>query len=128
MLVNDLDLAKQANKAKEFAHSPYYKFRVGAALLLKDGMVYNGCNLETGAGNTICAERVAMSKALSEGKTDFVAIAVASDQNHFISPCGLCRQFMMEFAPNLKVIMYDGNGTKAVTLKELLPYSFNISE
>lgn len=121
-----LELAKLANAAKEFAYSPYYKFRVGAAVLTKNGKVYTGCNIETGAGFSMCAERVAMAKAISEGNSNFVAVAVASDQKEFVSPCGVCRQFMREFSKDLDIVLYNGSSIKTYKLSELLPHSFGL--
>ncbi|KAF5897290.1 cytidine deaminase, partial [Clarias magur] len=92
------DLILKSHKAKEFAYSPYSKFRVGAALLTGDGTVFTGCNVENACLTLgICAERVAISKAVSEGYQVFKAIAIASDMvDEFISPCGGCRQFLRE--------------------------------
>jgi cytidine deaminase len=120
-----IDLVKQAVKAKEFAYTPYYKFRVGAALLTKSGNVYTGCNVENGAGFSICAERAAAVKAISVGDKDFVAIAITTDEKKFVYPCGVCRQFLVEFNPNLDVILFDGKILKTEKLTNLLPNFFN---
>lgn len=124
--MTDLELSKLAEEAKENAYSPYYKFKVGAALLTKNGTVYTGCNIETGAGFSLCAERVAAAKAIAEGQKDFESIAVATDAKSFATPCGVCRQFLTEFSPNMKVVLYNGDKTKTYSLSELLPHSFHL--
>lgn len=102
------------------AYCPYSHFPVGAALECADGTVFTGCNIENAAYPTgICAERTAMSKAISEGNRDFVRIVVAGRSEDYCVPCGMCRQFMQEFAPNLEVICLNGKGEeKAFALKE----------
>ena len=124
--MTDLELSKLAEEAKAKAYSPYYKFKVGAALLTKNGTIYTGCNIETGAGFSLCAERVAAAKAIAEGEQEFESIAVATDAKEFASPCGVCRQFLTEFSPNMKVVLYNGEQTKAYSLSELLPHSFHL--
>lgn len=132
-----------ALQAKESAYSPYSKFRVGAALLTPSGEIIQGCNVENASyGGTICAERTALVKAISEGKKTFVALAVTSDVAAHISPCGICRQFIREFCA-LSMPIYlapsdhpasrkseeedknvKADGVLETTLGELLPYSF----
>ncbi len=122
------NLFEKAVKASENAYAPYSKFKVGAALLCKDGTVYTGCNVENAAyplGN--CAERTAIFKAVSEGKREFEAIAIAGSSNDDMSqpcyPCGACRQVMAEFcSEDFKVVLSD----TVLTLKELLPYTFSL--
>jgi cytidine deaminase len=118
------DLMAQAITAMNFSYSPYSHYKVGAALLAANGQVYLGCNIEnSGYTAAICAERTAISKAVSEGVTDFVAIAVATINGG--APCGVCRQVMREFAPNLTVIIGNTQGDyRVTTLAELLPDSF----
>ena len=108
------------------AYCPYSHFAVGAALECADGTVYTGCNIENAAFSpTICAERTAVAKAVSEGHTDFVRIVVAGRSKDFCVPCGVCRQVLREFAPNMEVICLNGAGEEQVfTLSELLPHSF----
>lgn len=121
-------LIQQANKAKEKSYSPYSKFRVGAALLTDDKKIYTGTNIESASYSlTICAERVAIFEAVAKGEKNFKAIAITSDMNDFISPCGACRQVLAEFCnEELDVIMTNKNlESKVVKLKDLLPYSFN---
>lgn len=118
------DLFKQAVAAREYSYSPYSHYKVGAALLTKSGKVFAGCNIEN-AGYTasVCAERTAIFKAVSQGEVDFVAIAVATSNGG--APCGICRQVMREFAPNLIIIFGDIQGNyQALTLPDLLPHSF----
>jgi cytidine deaminase len=121
------DLVKIANDIKERAYCPYSKFRVGAALLTNDGKVYTGVNIENASfGATNCAERTAMFKAVSEGETKFEAIAIASDKEDLIFPCGICRQVLSEFGEReMKVICSKKNGEfKIYTLEEILPNAF----
>lgn len=112
------------------AYCPYSHFAVGAALECRDGTVFTGCNIENAAYSpTICAERTAIAKAVSEGHTDFVRIAVASRGSDFCVPCGVCRQVLQEFAPDIEVICLNHRGEEmTLSLKELLPYSFNGSQ
>ncbi|XP_026885702.2 cytidine deaminase-like [Electrophorus electricus] len=120
-------LIRQALEAKKFAYCPYSKFRVGAALITHDGTVFTGCNVENACYNLgICAERTAISKAVSEGFRDFKAIAIASDlREQFISPCGGCRQFMREFGASWDVYLSKPDGSyMEKTVEELLPESF----
>ena len=108
------------------AYCPYSHFAVGAALECADGTVFTGCNIENAAFSpTICAERTAVAKAVSEWHTDFVRIAIAGRSTDFCVPCGVCRQVLREFAPGIEVICLNGKGEEKVfTLSELLPYSF----
>ncbi len=124
--MSEADLVKSAVEARHRAYAPYSKFPVGAALLAKDGRVFTGCNVENASyGLTVCAERVALLKAVSEGASQFAALAVACGIG-FCAPCGACRQVLAEFAPDLKVIMADGEGRvwRETTLAALLPESF----
>ncbi|KAL4221482.1 hypothetical protein ACF0H5_019739 [Mactra antiquata] len=120
-------LIQQSHEAKTRAYCKYSKFRVGAALLCLDGTVYTGCNVENVSyGLTICAERTALVKAVSEGHRKFQAIAIASDLvNSPIVPCGACRQFLVEFGIDWDVYMSKPDGSyKKMTTGELLPLSF----
>lgn len=126
------ELCKIAVKAMENSYSPYSNYKVGAALLTEDGKVYTGCNIENASYSaTVCAERTAFFKAVSEGVHDFVKIAVAGGEKGKISgefpPCGICRQVMSEFCgPDFEILAVKENGefTKYL-LSELLPFSFN---
>jgi cytidine deaminase len=119
-------LSKAALEARKMAYAPYSKFRVGAALLGKSGKIYTACNIENSSFNlTICAERAALFKAISEGEKDFTAIAIASDSDHYTSPCGACRQVINELAGNIPCIMVDRQGKYIVRkLNYLLPIAF----
>ena len=123
--VSDEQLLALARAAREFAHTPYSNYKVGAALLAHDGAVYTGCNIENASfGLTNCAERTAVFKAVSEGNTAFEAIAIAADRTA-PWPCGACRQVLSEFAPRLRVLISWGEGqTDSSTLDQLLPHSF----
>ncbi len=118
------DLFQQAIEAREFSYSPYSHYKVGAALLSKSGKIYQGCNIEN-AGYTasICAERTAIFKAVSQGETDFVAIAVVTSNGG--APCGVCRQVIREFSSDLTVVIGNIEGDyQVLTLSDLLPHSF----
>jgi cytidine deaminase len=120
-------LVRAATEARERAYAPYSKFRVGAALLCADGTIVPGCNVENASyGLTICAERNAVFRAVQEGRTDFLAIAIALDSPGECTPCGACRQVLYEFAPRLEIIMAniaDGR-VDILPLNELLPRAF----
>lgn len=118
------DLVRQAIEARERAYVPYSSFPVGASLLTRSGKIFTGCNVENVSyGLTVCAERVAIWKAVSEGETEFVALAVATNIGG--SPCGACRQVMAEFAPDMPVLIADLSGlTTATSVAELLPQAF----
>ena len=122
-------LVKAAIKARERSYSPYSGFKVGAALLCDDGEIYLGSNIENAAyGDTICAERVAIFKAVFDGHRDFSAIAIVGGKDELCSfafPCGACRQVMSEFCtPDLKIVLFDGKSTEIHTLSQIFPHSF----
>ena len=125
--MTDERLLEMARQARKNAYVPYSGYAVGAALLGEDGTVYTGCNVENAAyGNTLCAERTALCKAVSEGARRFTAIAIASEGSAPY-PCGACRQSLYEFAPNLRVLVtWDGNVREAM-LRDLLPEGFGPS-
>ena len=127
--MTEQELCQKAIQMLDRAYVPYSHFPVGAALECADGTVFTGCNVENAAyGPTICAERTAIVKAVSEGHRDFVRIAIAGKSENFCVPCGTCRQVMKEFAPEMEVICLNGKGeSKKFTLKELLPYGFDSS-
>lgn len=112
---------------RQQAYCPYSHFAVGAALQGADGMVYTGCNIENAAYSaTLCAERVALAKAVSEGKRDFVRLAIAASGEDYCVPCGVCRQMLWEFAPDLEIICLNGQGQARIfSLRELLPHAFD---
>ncbi len=123
--MNDKKLIKAALEAKEMAHVPYSGFHVGAAVLMEDDKVYTGCNIEIASYSpTICAERTAIFKAVSEGKKKVKAIAIVGDSKHTY-PCGVCRQVIREFGKDAKVIIANDEQDYLVyQLEELLPHSF----
>ena len=125
--MTDRALVDMAFIMLERAYAPYSRFAVGAALLCSDGSVFTGCNVENGAyGSTLCAERVALVKAVSEGhRDDFVCLAVVSRGADWCWPCGACRQMLSEFAPTLRILAGRGDGAYSeTTLDILLPYAF----
>jgi len=119
-------LAESAIKAKQHAIPTYSNFFVGASLLTSEGKVYTGCNIESSSYSlTICAERNAIFKAVSEGEREFKAIAVAGDTEDYISPCGACRQVISDLCGEIDVILVNGNGDYIVKkTSELLPFAF----
>lgn len=119
------ELIRAAQNARDKAYVPYSKFKVGAAVLAKDGKIYTGCNIENAAyGLCNCAERTAIFKAVSEGESEFAAIAIIADTKDPVAPCGACRQVMAEFGIH-KIVMCNLHGQQYIaTLEELLPYSF----
>lgn len=125
-----MELIEKAKQAMEKAYAPYSGFQVGAALLCADGSIYTGCNIENASFSpTICAERTAFAKAVSEGKRDFTAIAVCGGKGGHITglctPCGVCRQVMAEFCKeDFQVILVKPDGYEQRTLSQLLPDSF----
>ena len=122
------ELVEKAKRARGFSYSPYSKFRVGAALLTKTGKIYTGCNIENiGFSPTVCAERTAIFKAISEGEKEFDAIAVISDLETTVYPCGVCRQVMTEFfKPDTPIICADRNGEyKVLKFSEVMPFAFS---
>lgn len=131
-MMSDRELIDLAIEARNNAYTPYSDFKVGAALLSKEGKVYKGCNIENAAYTpTNCAERTAFFKALSEGVTDFKAIAIVGgydkDGLKFCPPCGVCRQVMMEFCESDKfriLLLDEDDEIKSYLLKDILPFGF----
>ena len=120
-------LVAAAREAQELAYAPYSNFRVGAALLAEDGRVFTGANIENAAyGSTLCAERVAMPAAVVAGARSFTALAVVGDGDGPCTPCGACRQFLFEFAPDLTVLAAGGDGAvqRYHLGRDLLPDGF----
>lgn len=120
------ELIEAARRTRERAYVPYSGFKVGAAVMTDDGVIYSGCNIENASyGLTNCAERTAIFKAVSDGYTSFTAIAIVADTTQPIPPCGACRQVIAEFKID-KTIMCNLKGNKReVSLNELLPFSFS---
>ena len=127
MLTDPLQAAALA--ARENAHAPYSKFRVGAALEDSGGRIHTGCNIENATyGLTLCAERVAAFKAISEGAREFRRIAIAADTETLTPPCGACRQILWEFCGDIEIVLLNPRGkSEVVRLKELLPRAFDAS-
>jgi cytidine deaminase len=123
-------LREAAMRALDNAHAPYSNFRVGAALLTRDGRLITGCNVENSAyGLAICAETLAVAYAVSQGLTEFDEIAIASDDVEPTPPCGACRQVLNEFAPKIRISSYTRDGKEASwTLEELLPHAFVLNQ
>jgi len=124
-------LVRLAVEAKENAYVPYSGFHVGAALYADNGKVYTGCNVEIASyGASICAERTAVVKAVSDGARRILAIAISSDSNNPTMPCGICRQFISEFcAPDMPLYLSNRQGEyKVYTFDDILPHSFKPSD
>ncbi|NSW53301.1 MAG: cytidine deaminase [Anaerolineae bacterium] len=118
-------LVTAAAAAREKAYVPYSGYKVGSAVLTRSGRLYTGCNIENASYTpTVCAERVAIFKAVSEGETEFMAIAVVTENG--VSPCGVCRQVLAEFMPRGEVVMAttDSSRQDVMTVAELLPRAF----
>ena len=125
--VSDDELIAKAKEAMQYSYSPYSKYKVGACLLSSDGRMFTGCNIENASyGDTLCAERTALFKAVSEGARSFSVIAIAAEKS-MPWPCGLCRQALNEFSPDLRVIVACGDERDESSLPELLPHSFGPS-
>ncbi|TET18351.1 MAG: cytidine deaminase [Candidatus Cloacimonadota bacterium] len=127
--MTDRELIDRARRARKYAHAPYSKLSVGAALLTKNGKVVTGSNVENSSyGLSCCAERVALFKAVSEGETEFVKIAIVGPDDIPFFPCGACRQVLFEFAPDITVIILDKQDINRYSLRELLPHGFGLQE
>lgn len=123
--MNKKELLHAATTVMNNAYVKYSNFKVGAALLTKSGRIFTGCNVENSSYSaTICAERVAFTKAISEGESEFEAIAIVNSSDDFAYPCGICRQFMSEFGLDLKIFISNDKELREHTLKELLPFAF----
>jgi len=121
------ELIESAKKVREKAYAPFSNFLVGAAVRTKDGKIYTGCNVESASyGLTVCAERIAIWKAVSEGERDFECIAVVTDTEELTPPCGTCRQIIWEFCGDIPVTFSNLKGkTETVMMKEILPRAFD---
>jgi cytidine deaminase len=122
-------LVESAARARENAYAPYSNFKVGAALLASSGRVFTGCNVENATyGLTVCAERVALWKAISEGEREFTRIAVVTESHRPASPCGACRQLLWEFCGDIELILASTRGFKETRrLAQLFPLPFDRS-
>ncbi|MDP4083626.1 MAG: cytidine deaminase [Bacillota bacterium] len=126
--MEEKELLKEAMKARELAYVPYSKFKVGAALVSKDGQVFHGCNIENAAYSmTNCAERTALFKAYSEGVTQFETLFVVADTDGPVSPCGACRQVISELCDaDMEVVLTNLKGDiQRITVRDLLPGAFS---
>jgi cytidine deaminase len=124
---SDNQLIETAKAARLQSLAPFSKFLVGAALQTKAGKVYTGCNIESASyGLTVCAERVAIWKALSEGEREFTDLVVVADTEALTPPCGTCRQIIWEFAKHAKIVLVNLRGRQEeVSIKDLLPRAFD---
>jgi cytidine deaminase len=122
--MNDEELLRAAEKAREKAYAPYSEFRVGAAIRTKKGRVFTGANVENASyGLSVCAERVAAFKAVAEGEREFEAVAVVTENG--VAPCGACRQVLSEFGPDMRIIVADTEGNhREYHISDLLPDVF----
>lgn len=127
MAKNTKRLIQAARRARRHSHAPYSGFRVGAALLTSTGRIVTGCNVENSSyGLTMCAERTAIFKAVSEGIHRFSAIAITADRNSPIPPCGACRQVLWDLAGNITIILDSRRGSPLqLKLENLLPIPFD---
>jgi len=117
----------KSQQAREKAYAPYSNFKVGAAVLTTSGKIYTGCNIESSSyGLSICAERVALFKAVSEGEKDFIAIAIATSSQNYCPPCGACRQILWDLAPEIKVLLVsDSKNFQLLQMSDLFSYAFD---
>src|SRR6266480_1874151 len=122
-------LLEAALAARENAHAPFSKFLVGAAIEDESGRIHTGCNVENATyGLTICAERVAVFKAISEGARKFTRVAVAADTDTLTPPCGACRQILWEFCGDIELALVNPRGkTETYRMKDLFPKPFDVS-
>src|SRR5512141_2615624 len=122
-------LIEAAIRAREHAHAPFSGFKVGAAVEAGDGRIYSGCNVENATYSlTLCAERLAVFRAISEGVRDFRRVAVAADTENLTPPCGSCRQILWEFCGDVELVLANLHGkTETYHLKELFPKPFDVS-
>lgn len=128
--MTDRELLNLAKLASENAYAPYSRFKVGAALECADGHIFTGCNVENGAlGSTICAERIAVFKAISEGERHFSRIAIYGESEDYCMPCGACRQVLSEFSQDMEVLCARAaGGYVSYKLRALMPHPFRIGD
>jgi cytidine deaminase len=127
-MTQDLEsLIEQTIKAFENAYAPFSKFRVGATVVTKSGKIYTGCNIESASyGLTVCAERVAIWKAVSEGEREFAMVCVVADTEELTPPCGVCRQIIWEFCEDIPIVFANLHGKyEVLQMKDLLPRAFD---
>ena len=128
--MNDRELLNMAYDASKNAYAPHSGYSVGAAIECADGTVYTGCNIENSSfGATLCAERVALAKALSEGKRSFTRIAIFGNGDDYCMPCGICRQSLAEFSDDIEILCAKGDGRYvSYKIDRLLPYAFKFQK
>jgi|SRR6476620_9849041 len=126
-MISDKELIEAATAVRENAFAPHSRFRVGSALETDDGELVIGCNVESASyGLTVCAERIAIFNAVSQGKKKITRIAVVTDTDELTAPCGACRQIIWEFGGDIPVILSNLKGkTSTVQMKDLLPHAFD---
>lgn len=123
--MNNRELVEKAKEAKTNSYSPYSNFKVGAALEGRSGKIYLGTNVENVSfGMTVCAERNAVFRAITDGEREFVKIALVTDSEEIVTPCGACLQVLKEFSEDLDIIISWKNGEKVVKLNDLIPMAF----
>jgi cytidine deaminase len=127
MELNDKELIEAALNVRENAYAPFSEFKVGSAIVTDDGDIVTGCNVESASyGLTVCAERVAIWKAISQGKRKIKRIAVVADTEELTPPCGVCRQIIWEFGGDIPVVFANLNGkVETVQMRDLLPRAFD---
>jgi cytidine deaminase len=127
MELNDKELIEAARNVRENAYAPFSEFKVGSAIVTDDGDIVTGCNVESASyGLTVCAERVAIWKAISQGKRKIRRIAVVADTEELTPPCGVCRQIIWEFGGDIPVVFANLNGkVETVQMRDLLPRAFD---
>lgn len=119
------ELRTLASEALDRAYAPYSSYHVGAAILTRNGKIYTGCNVENASfGASICAERVAIFKAISEGESEFAALAITAQEDPDVVPCGICRQVLWELAGDIDLLLGSGDSAKVVKLSALYPEPF----
>jgi cytidine deaminase len=123
--ISNKQLIQHAKKYQNNSTAKYSHFKVGAAIIDNSSKIYGGCNVESSSyGLTICAERVALTKAISEGVKSFNKIAIVGPNNDFCPPCGACRQLLYDYAPDLEIVLTNNKEIKSIKLRDLLPLAF----
>jgi cytidine deaminase len=127
---NDEELITQARHAQKNAYAPFSQFKVGAAVLTDNGQIYSGCNVENSTyGATNCAERTAVFTAVCDGSRSFQKIVVVTDSEDPVMPCGICRNVLYEFSPNMEIIAVGASGkTERIQLSALFPKGFRLEK
>ena len=125
-MINYKQLLQNAKQAQLHSYSPYSKFPVGACLITKNNKIYLGANIENSSyGACICAERVAIDKAVFDGETQFLCLAIYTQKDNYTFPCGICRQVIAEFSPDTEIVVGDEDNFKVYNINQLLPHNFS---